>query len=98
MYVAMFTLCQFVSCRTLIKSAATLIPILGSTWIIGLFAINEHTEAFAWIFTMLNSLQVCWLYVTKMSAVWLSLLFISIGFLYIFLLRSEARKGEKSIL
>ena len=34
-------------------------PILGSTWIIGVFAVNEHTELFAWIFTILNSLQVC---------------------------------------
>ena len=34
-------------------------PILGGTWIIGLLAVNEHTELFAWIFTILNSLQVC---------------------------------------
>ena len=33
-------------------------PILGVTWIVGLLAVNEHTEVFAWIFTMLNSLQV----------------------------------------
>ena len=33
-------------------------PVLGVTWIIGLFAVNEHTEVFAWIFTVLNSLQV----------------------------------------
>lgn len=38
-------------------------PILGSTWVIGLFAINEHVDAFAWIFTILNSLQVCQLIV-----------------------------------
>ena len=46
-------------CRTVFISAATLMPILGSTWVIGLFAINEHTDVFAWIFTILNSLQVC---------------------------------------
>ena len=33
-------------------------PILGVTWIIGLFAVNEHTIVFAWIFAVLNSLQV----------------------------------------
>ena len=47
------------SLRSLLLSAIALMPILGSTWIIGLFAVNEHTEFFAWIFTILNSLQVC---------------------------------------
>ena len=43
----------------MIISAAALMPVLGVTWIIGLFAVNEHTEVFAWTFTVLNSLQVC---------------------------------------
>ena len=42
----------------MIISAAALMPVLGVTWIIGLFAVNEHTEVFAWIFAVLNSLQV----------------------------------------
>ena len=33
-------------------------PVLGVTWIIGLFAVNEHTIVFAWVFAVLNSLQV----------------------------------------
>ena len=33
-------------------------PLLGSTWIIGILAVNEHTEFIEWIFTILNSLQV----------------------------------------
>ena len=45
--------------RTVIISAAALMPLLGVTWIIGLFAVNEHTEVFAWIFAVLNSLQAC---------------------------------------
>ena len=45
--------------RTVIISAAALMPVLGVTWIIGLLAVNEHTEVFAWIFAVLNSLQVC---------------------------------------
>ena len=44
--------------RTVVISAGTLMPVLGVTWIIGLFAVNEHTEVFAWIFAVLNSLQV----------------------------------------
>ena len=29
------------------------------TWIIGIFAVNNDTQVFAWIFAILNSLQVC---------------------------------------
>ena len=52
-------LCILYVHRSIAISAAALMPILGSTWIIGIFAVNEHTEFFAWIFTILNSLQVC---------------------------------------
>jgi len=34
------------------------LPLLGVTWIIGIFAVNDDTVVFAWIFTILNSLQV----------------------------------------
>jgi len=44
--------------RSLIIAAIVMLPILGSTWVIGLFAVNEETTTFAWIFTVLNSLQV----------------------------------------
>ena len=33
-------------------------PLLGMTWMFGLLMINDDTIAFAWIFTILNSLQV----------------------------------------
>lgn len=42
---------------TSVKSTVVLLPLLGITWIIGLFAVNENTTMFAWIFTILNSLQ-----------------------------------------
>ena len=42
----------------MIKAAIVINPVLGCTWVFGLFAINEHTVVFAWIFTILNSLQV----------------------------------------
>ena len=45
--------------RSLFISAASLMPLFGTTWIIGLFAVNEHTALFSWLFTILNSLQVC---------------------------------------
>ena len=44
--------------RGLLKAAVIVIPILGCTWIFGLLTINEDTLVFAWIFTILNSLQV----------------------------------------
>ena len=46
--------------RAILISAATLMPILGVTWVFGLLAINEETEVFAWIFTILNAFQVCY--------------------------------------
>ena len=45
--------------RAILISAATLMPILGVTWIFGLLAVNEETEVFAWIFTIFNAFQVC---------------------------------------
>ena len=44
--------------RAVLISAATLMPILGVTWVFGLLAVNEKTEVFAWIFTILNAFQV----------------------------------------
>ena len=40
------------------KAAIILLSLLGMTWIIGLFAVNNETQVFAWIFAILNSLQV----------------------------------------
>ncbi|CAI8057679.1 Adhesion G protein-coupled receptor L3 [Geodia barretti] len=40
-----------------VKTAIVLLPLLGVTWIIGLFAVNRNTTVFAWTFTLLNSLQ-----------------------------------------
>ena len=47
--------------RSLAKAACVLLPLLGITWVFGIFAINEEAVAFAWIFTILNSFQVCYL-------------------------------------
>ena len=51
-------MCHIVCYRSLLKAAIILLPLLGMTWIIGIFAVNNETQVFAWIFAILNSLQV----------------------------------------
>ncbi|XP_065910088.1 uncharacterized protein [Dysidea avara] len=45
------------SVKKLLIAAMSLLPIFGVTWVFGLLAINDDTVVFAWIFTILNSLQ-----------------------------------------
>ena len=52
--------------RTLIWSILALLPLLCGTWIIGLLVLaasevkaDNVSEILAWIFTVINSLQVC---------------------------------------
>ena len=40
------------------KASVILLPLLGVTWVLGLFAVNQNTIWFAWLFTIFNSLQV----------------------------------------
>ena len=35
-----------------------ILPLLGITWALGLFAVNESTLLFSYLFTIFNSLQV----------------------------------------
>ena len=49
---------QCVIFRTTLKSTVILLPLLGITWVVGVFAVNKNTTVFAWLFTILNSLQV----------------------------------------
>ena len=44
--------------RSSAKAAVILLPVFGLTWVFGLLAVNEDTVVFAWIFTVINSLQV----------------------------------------
>ena len=40
-------------------SVITLLPLLCGTWILGLlFLVDSESEVLAWIFTIINSLQV----------------------------------------
>lgn len=43
--------------RAALKAMVILMPILGTTWLLGMFAVNEETIAFQYIFAILNSLQ-----------------------------------------
>jgi len=43
------------------RTAVIIVPLLGCTWVFGLLAVNQETAVFAWIFTILNSLQVLYL-------------------------------------
>lgn len=58
MYVRTYTIISYLLCRHLIKATVVLLPLLGLTWLIGIISVNNETTVFAWIFTILNSLQV----------------------------------------
>ena len=46
------------SCRHLLKATILLLPLLGFTWIIGLFAVGEEGRVFAYLFVIANVFQV----------------------------------------
>ncbi|XP_065912162.1 latrophilin-like protein LAT-2 [Dysidea avara] len=43
--------------KTTVKATIILLPLLGTTWIFGILVINKESIVFAWIFTIVNSLQ-----------------------------------------
>jgi len=48
--------------RPILWGAVALLPLLGGTWILGLlFLINNDSVVLAWIFTIVNSLQVMYM-------------------------------------
>ena len=51
------------------KATAILLPSLGITWTFGVLAVNKDSVAFAWIFTILNSLQVHYKDICSISVV-----------------------------
>lgn len=50
--------CFHFSSRLTAKAVAVLLPILGSSWIFGILAVNAHALVFQYIFAVFNSLQV----------------------------------------
>lgn len=46
------------SFRLTAKAVAVLLPILGTSWVFGVLAVNNQAVAFQYMFAALNSLQV----------------------------------------
>lgn len=46
------------SARLTAKAVAVLLPILGTSWVFGVLAVNNQAVAFQYAFAILNSLQV----------------------------------------
>ena len=51
-------LCLYFAYRPILKATVILLPLLGLTWLFGLFTLNQNATVFAWLFTIFNSLQV----------------------------------------
>lgn len=47
-----------------LRSLGTLVPVLGVTWIIGIFSVDHKTDIFQYIFVIANSLQGVFIFVT----------------------------------
>jgi hypothetical protein len=57
----------------IVKGSIILLPLLGLTWLFGLLAVNQNTTVFAWIFTLLNTLQgaaIFFFQVVRSDKVW----------------------------
>ena len=54
--------------RTILKGTVVLLPLLGVTWLFGLLTLNSYTTVFAWLFTIFNSLQVHYNFISIGSA------------------------------
>ena len=80
--------------RTTLKGTVILLPLLGLTWVFGIFAVKENTVVFAWLFTIFNSLQVryppslmyCWLMLCKDYIIIIAVLSSLLQGLFIFIL------------
>lgn len=44
--------------RTTARVSLVLLPLLGISWVFGVFAVNDDTVVFQYIFTISNSIQV----------------------------------------
>ena len=44
--------------RRLFKATVILVPVMGFTWIIGLFAVGEEGKVFAYLFVIASAFQV----------------------------------------
>ena len=53
-----FQFFQFFFFRTTARVSLVLLPLLGISWVFGVFAVNDDTVVFQYIFTISNSIQV----------------------------------------
>lgn len=88
------------------KASLILLPLLGLTWVFGLFAVNENTVVFAWLFTIFNSLQASYIsicigliiYLTRCRiADMITQFCLCLGCLYLHTSCREEPEGEHSI-
>ena len=75
--------------RGLLKAVIVLLPVLGLTWIIGIIAVNNETQVFAWIFAILNSLQV-----NNIYQFYLHKLVTYVGSIHIYISCAEKQPGN----
>lgn len=50
-------MCNIIHRKSII-GAVTLIPLLGLTWLIGVFSVDSNSTVFAWLFVVLTTTQV----------------------------------------
>ena len=62
-----------------------LLPLLGITWVFGVLAVNNDSIALAWIFTILNSLQVLLMISVIATTIIVHLLIFPVGWLHLVL-------------
>jgi hypothetical protein len=56
-----------------VKGVIVLLPLLGITWIIGIFAVSDQTTVFLWLFTIFNSFQgvtILYFHVLRNKIIW----------------------------
>ncbi|RDD41208.1 Adhesion G protein-coupled receptor L2 [Trichoplax sp. H2] len=76
---------KYVKARTAIKGVLVLTPLLGITWIIGLFSFNNDLIVFQFLFAIANSLQVRTAFTKNRKNAFISWVF-----------NSATRKSERS--
>lgn len=54
---------ELIVCRSWVKGASVLVVLLGLTWTFGVLFLGGATMVFAYIFTILNSLQGLFIFV-----------------------------------
>ncbi|XP_041353851.1 adhesion G protein-coupled receptor L2-like isoform X2 [Gigantopelta aegis] len=54
---------SFEKARTGLRAVCVLVPVMGLTWLFGVFAINNNEEVFQYLFTVFNSFQGLFIFI-----------------------------------